>query len=355
MNLKVETKSTIQDALEVINSSHLLLAVMLDENGILMGTITDGDVRRALLNGNTLSSSAANCINPHPVVSVDGEPVDLKSIDPQIRGVPVVDEQGKFIRVASIDDFLDDKIHARYFESVAAVIMAGGKGERLRPYTMTKPKPMVTIDRVPLIERQVKDFIAAGIRKIYISVNYLSHVIIEHFEKKPKLLRYIHFLEETSQLGTAGALSLIRNDFPEKQLLVINGDVLTKCNYGSLLDFHSTTQAHISVAAVAYSVNIPYGVFETHGHWAHELNEKPSKNYLCNAGIYVLDRQVVKEMMPSQFIDMTQLVEKYMHVNKGVSIFPIYEYWSDIGTPTDLKKARSEVRKLPARDKPLDF
>ena len=224
-------------------------------------------------------------------------------------------------------------------EFAFAVIMAGGEGMRLRPITDTIPKPMVDIGGVPLLERQIQRLDKVGVRKVYLSVNYLSHVIEDHFGDGRDFGIEIRYLREQEKLGTAGALSLLPEK-PTAPIIVMNGDILTTSDFGSLYAFHQAHDAQITVAAVDYRVNIPYGVINAEGASVKGLAEKPSQRFLCNAGIYAVSPEALELLQDTRYCNMTDIVESCLNKELPVAVFPVHEYWSDIGTPDDLEKAR---------------
>ena len=260
--------------------------------------------------------------------------------------VPRVDVDGRFVELIHLWDIDPEAArnqHARGF--AAAVIMAGGLGKRLRPVTRGDiPKPMVEIAGVPLLERLVRRLASAGVQRVIVAVNYLGHVIEEHLGDGRHLGLSIEYLRETMPMGTAGALSLLPS-LPEGPLLVMNGDILTTSDFGGLFDFHEAHRADMTVAAIEYRVEIPYGVLSTEGSRVTGLTEKPSQRFLCNAGIYSLSPHLLAEI-PNRFYNMTDLLQAQIDNGARVVLFPIHEFWSDIGTPTDLERARASFRQL---------
>jgi NDP-sugar pyrophosphorylase family protein len=260
-----------------------------------------------------------------------------------VMALPLLDEAGRFQRVVHITDLAQREEHegvedARGFSF--AVIMAGGEGARLRPLTDEIPKPMVDIGGVPVLGRLIERLSRARVRRVYLAVNYLSHVIEDHFGDGRDFGIEIRYLREEERLGTAGALSLL----PEPAtgpIIVMNGDIITTSDFSSLYAFHKTYQAHITVAAVDYRVNIPYGVIRADGPFITALTEKPSQRFLCNAGIYVLSPECLGLLQGVAYTNITDLIEACLERDLPVAVFPVHEYWSDIGTADDLEKARA--------------
>lgn len=338
--------ASLRDAIGVIEHTRRLIAVMVGADGKLMGVLSDGDIRRAILRGLGLDSPASQAMTRHPIVgrtsSADDELCSFM-VTRGVAAIPLVDDSGRFVRVVQVQDFATAQRWTggeRYF---AAVIMAGGEGRRLLPLTLDRPKPMIDIGGVPLLERQVRSMVRSGLKRIYISTNYLGHMIEEYFGDGSDFGADVHYLREGKPLGTAGALSLLP-DPPEGPLLVINGDVLTTSDFGRLLDYHVETEAFATVAAMQHRVEIPFGVLRINGHHAFAIEEKPSESYLCNAGIYVLSPKSLELVPPDTRIDMTQVITEAIAKGHHVSVFPIHEYWADIGNPGDLELVLQRFR-----------
>jgi dTDP-glucose pyrophosphorylase len=331
------------DAVNAIEASRRRIAIVTDDRGRVIGTLTDGDVRRCLLAGGTLETAVSRAMTPNPVVgevnSTHGYLIDLLR-RANVTALPLVDAAGVFQRVVHFTDLgheepIDD---ARGF--AFAVIMAGGEGTRLRPLTHEVPKPMLEIGGMPMLARQIERLARAGIKRVYLSVNYLAYVIEEHFRDGSEFGIEVRYLREQERLGTAGALSLLP-ERPESPVLVMNGDILTTSDFGSLFAFHRSNGADITVAAVDYRVNIPYGVLQAEGAFVTGLTEKPSQRFLCNAGIYAVSPRLLSLLHESAFQDITDLIQRCLEQGVPVAVFPVHEYWSDVGTPDDLDRARA--------------
>jgi dTDP-glucose pyrophosphorylase len=342
----LSTNATLYDVVHAIEASRRRIAVVIEESGRLLGTLTDGDVRRCLLSGGTLETLAVNAMNTKPITaqedSTDGYLLDLMKRG-NVMSVPTVNEEGHFVRMVHITDLDADKTAQGQSGFAAAVIMAGGEGTRLRPITDKIPKPMVEVGGIPLLERQVCRVAKANIPICYISVNYLSHIIEEYFGDGAHFGVHIEYLREKDKMGTAGALSFI----PKRQsgtILVMNGDILTTSEFENLYNYHIQHKAKVTVAAVEYRVQIPYGVIRRQGQYVTRLEEKPSQQFLCNAGIYAMEPNALN-CIPTGFFNMTDLIRCCLKAGDVVSVFPIHEYWSDIGTPDDLERARNTFTK----------
>ena len=342
----VGPNASLLDAIRAIESSSKRMVVVLSEQFSLLGTITDGDIRRCLLMGCKLESPVYRAMNKSPVTVTQGSPKSYildQMKKRNVMGIPVLDSNGIFVEIIHLTD-LDEKNQTSGLEKIFdfAVIMAGGEGTRLRPLTLDLPKPMIEIGGIPLIERQVRKLASAGVQRVYISVNYLSEIIEKHFRDGSKYGIEIRYLREQGKLGTAGSLGLLPEK-PSSPIIVMNGDILTTSDFNSLYSFHCSNRADITAAAIDYRVDIPYGVFKAKGVFVEKLQEKPSQQFLCNAGIYALSPCVLEIVRSPKYIDMTDIIETCLNNGGPIAVFPIHEYWSDIGTPADLEKAQSFI------------
>lgn len=334
----------LMDAVRGIEATRRRMAVVVDAEHRLLGTLTDGDIRRCLLGGGSLETPVSQAMNASPLVAEEGAPagylLDLMR-KRNVMALPVVDGGGHFKRLVHLIDLEHpNKVTPVTAKFDLAVIMAGGEGMRLRPLTATIPKPMVDIGGTPLLERQIESLAKAGLKRVYLSVNYLSHVIEDHFGDGADFGIEIRYLREQEKLGTAGALALLP-ERPSRPIVVMNGDILTTSDFGSLHAFHQAHAALVTVAAVDYRVSIPYGVINTEGAYATGLVEKPSQRFLCNAGIYAVSPQALDLLQGGGHLNMTEIIDACLARGMPVAVFPVHEYWSDIGTPDDLEKARA--------------
>lgn len=338
------------DAVRAIEISCRRMAVVVADNGRLMGTLTDGDIRRNLLAGGSLEDSVSKAMNSNPITAEigcsDGYIKDLLRRG-NVVALPLVDVDGRFLHLVHLMDLVrdDTEISGPSPGFCFAVIMAGGEGMRLRPVTESIPKPMVEIGGVPLLQRQIQRLVKVGIRRVYISVNYLGHVIEEYFGDGRDFGVEVCYLREQEKLGTAGALSLLP-EYPSGPIIVMNGDILTTSDFDSFYTFHITHEAKVTIAAIDHRVNIPYGVIRSDGQFVTNLVEKPSERFLCNAGIYAISPEALSFLPVGMHGNMTDLVGTCLERKIPVAVFPVHEYWSDIGTPADLERARAHFSKI---------
>jgi dTDP-glucose pyrophosphorylase len=332
------------DAVRAIEASRRRIAIVIDRDGRLLGTLTDGDVRRCLLAGGTLDTPLSRAMNSEPITAeVGASEAHVLSLMRRgnILAIPLLDASGRFQRLQHLSDLrapAADGVEPAGF--AFAVIMAGGEGTRLRPMTQTLPKSMVDIGGVPLLERQIERLSRAGLMRVYISVNYLSHIIEDHFGDGKAFGIEVLYLKEEEKLGTAGALTLLPEE-PAGPIIVMNGDILTTFELGNMYRYHEQHGAFVTVAAVDYRLNVPYGVICTDGTYVTGLQEKPSQRFLCNAGVYAVAPGTLRLLAKSRRCDMTDLISACIEKNHRVAVFPVHEYWSDIGTIDDLEKARA--------------
>ncbi len=336
--------TTVRDVIEVINRGAAQIALVADAEQKLLGLITDGDIRRALLRNESLTSLAANimCQNFHSLPKNATEKEALTVMHREvISHMPVLDEQGRVVNLFLLDELVRKKKLPN-----RAVIMAGGEGKRLGALTQSCPKPMLRVGGKPLLEIILEHCIDAGLQHFHLSVNYLKEQIKDYFGDGSSWNVTIDYLEETHPLGTGGALSLLTEKLSEP-LFVLNGDVLNKVDYGRLLSLHHEHKAAATMCVHEHSTQIPYGVVLLDDVKVLEIEEKPILNNFVNAGIYLLDPVLLDLVPQNQFFDMPQLLEKAIKLNYLVTAFPVHEYWLDIGHPETLQRANDEWYRAP--------
>jgi dTDP-glucose pyrophosphorylase len=337
----VQQSATVRRCMEVINATKIGIALVVNKAGRLVGTVTDGDIRRFLLSGNTMEEKISRVMWTHPVTApLESPETDLKRLMKahSIKQLPLVDAGGRPKRIVTLKDLVldgDDKC--------VAVIMAGGEGQRLRPITKNIPKPMVKVGGEPILGTIVRRLVAAGIKKLYISLNYKGHVIEDHFQDGARFGAEIAYLRENKKLGTAGALSLMP-EVPPVPVLTVNGDILTQVDYSAFLSFHEERRCVMTVGSVEYRFHIPYGVLNLAGHYLLGIEEKPEQKVMCNAGIYLINPELMTIIRRDVVFNMTDLILEAIRRGLPVATFPIFEYWVDVGQREDLKRARAEKR-----------
>jgi len=328
--------SDIGQAVRILNEIGLKLVLVIDEKDSLIGTISDGDIRRGMMRGLTFSSAIESIVNREPLVvppDLDKNIVIQLMIVNRIQQVPIVDEKGRVVGL-HIWEYINSTPERRNM----MIIMAGGIGSRLLPYTKDLPKPMLLIGGKPILEHIILNAKAEGFFKFVITIHYLGHIIEQYFGNGEKLGVKIDYIREEYPHGTAGAIKYI-NPKPSNAFVVTNGDVLTNINYGRLLDFHVNSNAEATMAIRSYEWKNPFGVVETDGLRITNYQEKPTSLCYINAGVYVLQPSVIELVNKFEHIDMPNIFKQFLINNEKVIAFPIHENWEDIGRPIDLEKA----------------
>ena len=337
--IQVTPETPILQAMEVIDRGGAQIALVVDEKKRLQGTLTDGDIRRGLLQGKKLEITVEQLMNREFRSVRNNEDQDrvLQMMRQEVlRQIPVLDEQGRVTQLLLLEELLQPQLFSN-----AVVIMAGGKGKRLRPHTKNCPKPMLPIGNKPILEIVLEQCISNGFRKFYFSVNYLKEQIINYFQDGSRWGVVINYLEEEEPMGTAGSLQLLPESIKEP-LLVLNGDVLTRLNPSQLLNFHIEHQAKATLCVRRHEVKVPFGVVQTSGVDLVSVDEKPTYQHQVNAGIYVLEPELLPLIPHDQFTDMPSLLVEAQKSGYRVAVCPIHEYWLDVGRPESLQQAHIE-------------
>lgn len=338
-DIQLPKSASLMDAMNILNKGGAQIVLVVDDVLCLLGTLTDGDIRRGIISGVSLDSSVVHLMNTNfhfvPQGYDSQQAFDIMRRF-HLRQLPVLDESSRPVDLLHLDDFLSP---SELQNSV--VIMAGGKGSRLRPYTEKCPKPMLLVDGSPMLEIILKHCITDGFRKFYISVNYLKEQIIEYFGDGSAWGVSIEYLIEGQPLGTAGSLKLITEQL-QLPFVVMNGDVLTRFRLRQLIQFHAQHRAMATVCVREHTTTIPFGVVSVEGIELSGFEEKPTYRHLVNAGIYVIDPGLL-ELLPNGIsTDMPSLLENAQIDNHRVVVCPIHEYWIDVGRPETLREAHQQ-------------
>lgn len=336
----VSPDTHIRDAVAAIQKGSRQICLVVDGDGRLLGTVTDGDVRRGLLRGCRLDAPAQEIMNRNPhTVPAGARRAEILAVMKRevLRQIPELDDKGRVVGLHYIDDFETAGMARENW----VVLMAGGLGTRLRPMTEKKPKPLLSVGEKPLLQIILESFAEQNFRKFYISVNYKAEAIKRHFGDGSRWNVEIRYLEEETRLGTAGALQLI-TDRPNLPLLIMNGDLVTKVNFQNLLDYHRDQGAKATMCVREYDFEVPFGVVDIDNGRVRSIDEKPVQRFFVNAGIYVLESDVIDLIPVGQFFDMTDLFAKVVENGHDTMAFPIHEYWLDVGRIDDLDRANLE-------------
>lgn len=335
----VAPTSTLREVISTIDKGSIQVAIVVDENLKLLGIVTDGDVRRALMNGSSFDVETSSFMTSDPIALEEdfcrNDGITLMR-EKFIHHIPVIDGNRKVVDIFTLED-----LFKRNHFSNPVVIMAGGKGERLGSLTQNCPKPMLNVNGIPILEIIIKNCIKAGFINFYLSVNYLREKIINHFGTGEKWGVNITYLEEDKPLGTCGSLKLLPNDLVD-DVLVLNGDVLTDLEYDRLMVYHRKSSNCMTVCTRSHRVRIPFAVMSSSGTKLERFVEKPMYDFEVNAGVYILNPSLFKKI-PDKFYNMTDLIDDLLDSKLEVGVFPIHENWRDIGNPIDFKEAIESI------------
>lgn len=343
-SILIQPDLTLEDAISVLDTGGLRIALVVADNQQLLGTLTDGDIRRALLNHVRLDAPVKDvmCATPH-VADVGWSKEKILSVmeDLQLLQMPLLDADSRVVGLETIHGLIE----RRTVEN-PVFLMAGGFGTRLRPLTNECPKPLLKIGDKPILELILESLAKAGFYRFFISTHYLPEMIREYFGDGSHWGVHIQYVHEEVPLGTGGALGLLPKEQIDRPLIMMNGDLLTTLNYRGLLDFHLEHNSIATMCVREYEHKVPYGVVQTDGKYIQSMEEKPVQKCFINAGIYVVSPELVSAVSAGERIDMPSLLEKKIYMDKKVAMFPVHEYWLDIGKIDDFNRAQEEVERL---------
>ena len=330
--------TTMRDALARLEASESKICLVIDQHRKLLGTVTDGDFRRAILRGDSFDAPVSSVMFATPRTLRLGESQDAALAymhGESLRYLPVIDFADRVVDLLTLDT-----LQQAQQQTSSIVIMAGGKGKRLRPLTARTPKPMLDVGGRPMLETIIRRCARAGFTDIHLTVHFQAEVIKAYFGDGRELGVRIHYLQETRPLGTAGPLSRLP-PFDEP-VVVMNGDILTKVNLAQILAYHNDSGAAATMAVREYSIQVPYGIVELDGHRIANIREKPQHSHFINAGIYVLGQDALRFIQKETPLDMPQLFDRVREAGHSALAYPISEYWVDIGHMDDYRRANEE-------------
>lgn len=342
-NILLNVNSTIREALKIIDSGAMKIGIVVDDNEKLIGTVTDGDIRRGLLNNLSLDEIIDSVVFRTPTVcKIDDtkERILEIAVEKKLYQIPIVDNSGKLIGIEEVDELLKPKGKRN-----KVVLMVGGLGTRLRPLTENIPKPMLKVGKKPILETIILNFKKYGFTNIILCVSYKAEIIEKYFGNGSKFGVVIEYVHEDKRMGTAGALSLIRDKLNES-FFVMNGDLLTNINFEHMMDYHISNKSIATMGVREYDFQVPYGVVNIDGMNIKSIEEKPVHNFYVSGGVYVLDSKVLELIPENKFFDMPTLFEKVIDKNMKSISFPIREYWLDIGRMEEFDKANNEYHEV---------
>lgn len=341
-NCTTSMTASIIDAIRCLHVNGLRI-VLIEENGILRGTISDGDIRRAILAGIPLDAAASTIMNAKPT-TVDPSISHVRALEIMrkhaINVLPVVDKDGRILDLLEMRQLLTAQLHRNW-----VVLMAGGLGTRLRPLTETIPKPMVPVGGRPILETSIIQFAGQGYRELFISVNYKAEMIESYFGDGERYNVDINYIHEPARLGTAGALSLLPRR-PDSPVIVMNADILTTLWFPTMVEAHERSGALATVALSERTYTVPFGVVSVEGDKVAGIEEKPSQNLRINSGIYVLSPEAFDWLKPNEYLDMPTLLSQMLAAGAPVGAWQIEGYWTDIGRYEDLGIANAKFGEI---------
>lgn len=338
----IKPDQTLKQAMEVLNKTKIHICFVVNEYGKLIGSLTDGDVRRAFLNGATLQSLVSGHMNPSPKMIPEGLSIEeiVKHMNTWgVRQLPVVNDEGLITKVETVEGVMD-----LFQKPNRVILMAGGFGKRLSPLTDDIPKPLLKVDGVPILEHILRRFKECGYYKFTLSVNYKADMIKEYFGNGARLGLEIDYVHEDKPLGTCGALALLKEK-PKEPFFVMNGDLLTRANFSALLDYHKTHKACATMCVKEHSFEVPYGVVKSDGNRIISIEEKPKEVTFINAGIYILSPEILDHIVPHSYLDMPTLFMNLKSKDHNVMSCVLRDYWLDIGRMEDFHRAQTEYVK----------
>ncbi|WP_312922337.1 nucleotidyltransferase family protein [Stutzerimonas nitrititolerans] len=337
----ISPEATIRDAMRLLDAGAQRIVLICTPDFKLLGTITDGDTRRALLRDAHMHDAVSSVMNTQPL-TVTGETTRDQRLklmkEHDLTAIPIVDEQHHVIGLETLHQAMQPEQREN-----PIFIMAGGFGTRLQPLTDRCPKPMLRVGDKPMLEHLIKQFVDHGFRNFYISTHFLPEIIRSHFGDGSAWNASIQYVNEDQPLGTGGALGLLPADLPDIPLIMMNGDVLTKLNYAQLLCHHVNNRFDATVCVREDEHRVPFGVIETENKLITSMVEKPTYRYKINTGIYVLNPSIVRSVQPGQRIDMPTLLEQHRQKSKRIGTYTSYDYWLDIGQMKDYQKAQKDI------------
>ena len=352
MNNKLEIKdiSTIRDALKKIDDEGKGIALVVDENNRFLGTVTDGDIRRWVLKNGSMDSYVTEVMNKNAIYIFEDNEKKAKKIMAEncITAIPVLNLDKTINRIIFLHDSLMKKEKSDVLKEIPVVIMAGGLGTRLYPYTKILPKPLIPIGDTPIIERIIDKFREYSVENFYLTVNYKKNMIKSYFNDLEKDYN-VYYVDEDKPLGTGGSLSLLKGKI-KQTFFVSNCDILIDAEYDKILRHHKESGNKVTIVSSIKNFTIPYGVFKLNNEGCiKEIQEKPEYSYLINTGMYVLEPEVLNDIPENKFYNLPDIIEKYMKDNVKVGVYPISENsWMDMG---QISEMRDMVERIENKEK----
>ena len=340
----LKNSKTMRDAIELLDYEETKIVMVSDNFGKLVGTITDGDIRRALIKRQDMDTKLSEIMFKEPTVAHENDSESfimsiMKNLS--LRQIPIVDDHRHIIGLKIGKDFLRSQT-----KDNPVFLMAGGFGTRLQPLTKDIPKPLLNVGGKPILEIILNQFIESGFHIFYISTHYKAEMLSKYFGDGSNWGVSINYIYEERPLGTAGALGLLQHDLLNLPVIVMNGDLLTKVNIDHLLSFHNEQGGVATMAGREYDFQVPYGVVEVEDQQIKSIVEKPTQSFFVNAGVYVLSKSIIKKIDKGEYLDMTNLLAQEISNLEQINMFPIHEYWLDIGQHEQFEQAQLDYKEF---------
>lgn len=337
----LKADDTIQSAIQALDSTGLMIVLVTNNNGRLLGTVTDGDIRRALMKhcGMDTPLHVVMCNDPTTAhVDDDREKILSMMKKKVLLRIPIIDSEGKIVGLETLQNLIKD----RKFDNFV-FLMAGGFGKRLRPLTNDIPKPLLNVGKRPILETILQQFIDSGFHNFFISTHYKAQMVRDHFGDGSQWNVNIRYIHEEKPLGTAGAIGLLPKDQSDLPIMMMNGDLLTQVNFKGLLDFHVEHGGIATMCVREYDFQVPYGVVKSEELKIRSIVEKPVHKFFVNAGIYVINPSLASCVDGKSYFDMPNLLQNQIDNGEQVNMFPVHEYWLDIGRIEEYDRANQEI------------
>jgi dTDP-glucose pyrophosphorylase len=340
----LKSTDTMTTVIQCLAYGGVQIALIVDGQGKLLGTITDGDIRRALARHLGMDTLAGEIMFTKPTTASAGdsrETILMAMKNAKVLQMPILDADGFVVGLETLQHLLTiEKL------DIPVCLMAGGFGRRLLPLTNSTPKPLLKVGPQPILEKTLTQFIKAGFHNFYISIHYKGDMVQGHFGDGKKWGVNIHYLYEKEPLGTAGGLGLLPESLPDSKIIVMNGDLITSLDLKHVLRFHNEEGGVATLCVREYDFQVPYGVVEVKESRVQSVQEKPIHSFFVNAGMYVLNSTLVKNIEKNCYLDMPKFLEQQIEKGDRVSVFPVHEYWIDIGCAEEYERAKKDMAGL---------
>ena len=334
-------KDSLESSIKVLHEGGCRIALVVDSQNKLLGTLTDGDVRRALIKHYSMKGKVEGVMNKQPMTAKEIDTVkhvlNLMKVQSLLH-MPIVDDLGILVGLETLQDLIEKEIHDN-----PVFLMAGGFGTRLKPLTEEKPKPLLVVGGKPILETILMQFIELGFHNFYVSIHYKAEMIRNHFGDGSRWGVSIQYIHEDKPLGTAGSLGLLPKEMMNLPIIMMNGDLLTRIDFEALLDFHNHNQGIATMCVREYDFQVPYGVVKSKDSKVTHIVEKPIHSFFVNAGIYVLNPSLINTISGDSYLDMPNLLDQCIEKGEVVNMFPVHEYWLDIGRKDQYIQANQEI------------